>query len=158
MLDKDFLNDLIAIVEKHDLGGSTEKNKEIANSLFEHYKALPMLLNDTERESENGFIDRMYGLYPTKCPKRKTSLGKSHKDKQRIKKLLKTYSMEQIELVFKHEIEEKYGKQYMQNFSTFLNNFPDPDTIEEPLNISVDHGDGESKSHTQIVINGQIYR
>ena len=158
MLDTIFLNDLIALVEKHDLGGSEAKNKEIANLLFEHYKSLPMLLNGMERESEVAFIDRMYALYPAKCPKRGTSLGKSHKDKQRIKKLLKTYSMEQIELVFKHEIEEKYGKQYMQNFSTFLNNFPDPDTIEELLNISVDLGDGESKSHTQIVINGQIYR
>ena len=34
--------------------------------------------------------------------------------------------MDEIERVFKHEIEEKYEKQYMQNFSTFLNNFPDP--------------------------------
>jgi hypothetical protein len=65
--------------------------------------------------------------------------------------------MEHIELVFKHEIEEKFGKQYMQNFSTFLNNFPDPDTIiEDVATIAVDLGEGESKSH--IVINGQIYR
>ena len=89
MLDTIFLNDLIALVEKHDLGGSEAKNKEIANLLFEHYKSLPMLLNGMERESEVAFIDRMYSLYPTKCPKRGTSLGKSHKDKQRIKKLLK---------------------------------------------------------------------
>ena len=157
MLDTIFLNDLIALVEKHDLGGSEAKNKEIANLLFEHYKSLPVLLNGMERESEVAFIDRMYSLYPTKCPKRGTSLGKSHKDKQRIKKLLKTYSMEQIELVFKHEIEEKLGKQYMQNFSTFLNNFPDPDTIiDNVATIAVDFGEGESKSH--IVINGQIYR
>ena len=157
MLDTIFLNDLIALVEKHDLGGSTPKNKEIATCLFEHYKTLPMLLNGMENESEAEFVDRMYHLYPTKCPKRKTSLGKSHKDKQRIKKLLKTYSMEQIELVFQHEIEEKLGKQYMQNFSTFLNNFPDPDTIiEDVTTTAVDLGEGDNKS--QIVINGQIYR
>lgn len=156
MLDTIFLNDLIALVEKHDLGGSEAKNKEIANLLFEHYKSLPMLLNGIEHETEVAFIDRMYGLYPTKCPKRGTSLGKSHKDKQRIKKLLKTYSMEQIELVFKHEIEEKLGKQYMQNFSTFLNNFPDPETIIEDVVVAVDLAEGDSKSH--IIINGQIYR
>ena len=34
----------------------------------------------------------------------------------------------------KHEIETKYGIQYMQNFSTFLNNFPDPQTILEDTN------------------------
>ena len=37
--------------------------------------------------------------------------------------------MDVIERVVKHEIETKYGIQYMQNFSTFLNNFPDPQTI-----------------------------
>ena len=38
--------------------------------------------------------------------------------------------MDEIERVFKHEIEEKYEKQYMQNFSTFLNNFPDPNVLD----------------------------
>lgn len=76
------------------------------------------------------FVDRMYALYPAKCPKRGTSLGKSQKDKGRIKSLLKTYSESDIEFVFRWEIEQKYGKTFMLNFSTFLNNFPDPTQIE----------------------------
>lgn len=86
-------------------------------------------LSSTKNEEVKAFIDAMYALYPAKCPKRGTSLGKSSKDKDRIKKLLKTYKMHEIEKVIKYEIEEKYGKQYMQNFSTFLNNFPDPNSI-----------------------------
>ena len=76
------------------------------------------------------FVDRMYALYPAKCPKRGTSLGKSQKDKGRIKSLLKTYSESDIEFVIRWEVEQKYGKSYMLNFSTFLNNFPDPTQID----------------------------
>ena len=78
----------------------------------------------------NEFVDRMYALYPAKCPKRGTSLGKSEKDKGRIKSLLKTYSESDIEFVIRWEVEQKYGKSYMLNFSTFLNNFPDPTQID----------------------------
>ena len=76
------------------------------------------------------FVDRMYALYPAKCPKRGTYLGKSQKDKVKIKSLLKTYSESDIEFVIRWEVEQKYGKSYMLNFSTFLNNFPDPTQID----------------------------
>lgn len=72
------------------------------------------------------FVDRMYAIYPTRCPKRNTSLGKSHKDKVKIKRLLKMYTMEQIEQVIMSEVDANYGVNYMKNFSTFLNNFPEP--------------------------------
>lgn len=80
----------------------------------------------------NEFVERMYVMYPAKCPQRNKSTGKSDKDRGRIKKLLKKYTMEQIELVFRYEIEQKYNKSYMSNFSTFLNNFPDPTQIGVP--------------------------
>ena len=76
------------------------------------------------------FVDRMYALYPAKCPKRGAYLGKSQKDKVKIKSLLKTYSESDIEFVIRWEVEQKYGKSYMLNFSTFLNNFPDPTQID----------------------------
>lgn len=106
------------------------------------------------KEKEEEFIEEMYKLYPTKCPVRGISLGKSSKDKDRIRRLLKQYSMEDIENVIRHEIEEKYNKHYMQNFSTFLNNFPDPQIIKDvhsPNSASV-------KKSENMVINGQIYR
>lgn len=84
--------------------------------------------NDSNNDEE--FVEQMYKLYPSKCPKRQSSLGKTQKDKDRIRKLLKKYSKEDIERVIRNEIDTKYGISYMQNFSTFLNNFPDPTQID----------------------------
>ena len=91
----------------------------------------------------NEFVERMYAMYPAKCPQRNKSTGKSDKDRSRIKKLLKKYTMEQIELVFRYEIEQKYNKSYMSNFSTFLNNFPDPTQI----GVHADNGSADNNSN-----------
>lgn len=106
------------------------------------YKKRKIEDKSSKKKKEDEFVERMYKLYPSKCPKRNAGLGKSHKDKDRLRKLLSLYSMEDIERVIRHEIDEKYGKAYMSNMSTFLNNFPDPalvgsvektsDTVEGP--------------------------
>ena len=90
-------------------------------------KSIPKKKADNDVDE---FVDRMYALYPAKCPKRGAYLGKSQKDKVKIKSLLKTYSESDIEFVIRWEIEQKYNKAYMLNFSTFLNNFPDPTQID----------------------------
>ena len=104
-----------------------------------------------EIEDTSEFVERIYKIYPSTCPMRGTSLGKCKKDKERIKKLLKDYTEEQIECIVKKEVEDKYGKNYMQNFSTFLNNFPDPSCVEVPVSTP-------TESKDTICINGQIYR
>lgn len=142
--------------EETSSGGSEETSLHRNNYYNKEKKEIDKSIS--KKEFENAFIERMYKLYPTKCPKRNASLGKSHKDKQRIAKLLKKYSMEDIELVFKREIEEKYDKQYMQNFSTFLNNFPDPTSIEQPTLFTINDNDNTTLSNEKIIINGQIYR
>lgn len=102
-------------------------------------------------EDTSEFVERIYSLYPSKCPMRGTSLGKCKKDKERIKKLLKDYTEEQIEYIVKKEVEDKYGKNYMQNFSTFLNNFPDPSYIEVAT-------PQPKESKGEVIINGTKYR
>lgn len=106
-----------------------ERTEIAAMALYGHN---PLPIPETHKEEStntvNDFVDRMYEIYPSRCPKRNTSTGKSRKDKDRIKRLLKVYTEEQIEQVIRAEVEEKYEKQYMQNFSTFLNNFPEPST------------------------------
>lgn len=99
------------------------------------------------------FVDKIYKLYPTTCPMRNSPLGKSSKDKERIRRLLKSYSMADIERVVRNEVETKFGKAYMQNFATFLRNFPDPTLIDGGKNASVESG--ESK---KVIINGVEYR
>ena len=78
---------------------------------------------------EDAFIDSIYAMYPSKCPVRGTSLSKTHADKKRIKALMRTYTREQIRAVVEREVSNKLGKYSMKNFSTFLNNFPDPNEM-----------------------------
>lgn len=105
-----------------------------------------------DKIKEDEFVERMYKLYPTKCPCRNTTLGKCSKDKDRIRKLLKTYSMEQIESVIKNEVETKYGKSWMQNFSTFLNNFPDPNCLFASNEVY------SQNQSDELIINGVKYQ
>lgn len=152
-----FMQDLSCIISNYGLDKKYNcESQAIAQFLVSCCESLSKLEINKEKKDETEFIDRMYALYPAKCPKRGTTTGKSHKDKQRIKKLLKTYTMEEIEKVFQHEIEEKFGKQYLQNFSTFLNNFPDPNALEQ---VSLFYHERLSESNgDSLVINGQIYR
>lgn len=116
-------------------------------------KIVDYLRSASKGDDIENFVERMYKLYPSKCPMRNIYLGKTNKDKDRIRKLLKTYSEEEIEKVIRKEIEEKYGKHYMQNFSTFLNNFPDPNSLfSEPQQEEI------STPKDDLIINGQIYR
>lgn len=158
MKEKEFLQELTTLINRYGLDSNINlPDFTIATYLFDSYISLSKIRNIGEsKDEESEFIDRMYQMYPAKCTKRGTSTGKSHKDKQRIKKLLKTYTMEEIEKVFQHEIEEKYDKQYLQNFSTFLNNFPDPNALEQG-SLFVEEKQSESNSDS-LIINGQIYR
>ena len=159
---KDFQKDLDEIVNKHSLDKDFNlPNFAITEYLMDSLNSL-MKINRLKPQSDgvDDFIDRMYLIYPSRCPKRNASLGKTKKDKERIRKLLKCYSMEEIERVFKHEIEEKYEKQYMQNFSTFLNNFPDPNALVDSLfNDASELTNVEQPNHvTQLNLGGVIYR
>ena len=160
---KDFQKDLETLINKHSIDSMfnlpdfaiSEYLMDSLNALMKVNKCKP----DTLEEDE--FVERMYFLYPSRCPKRATSLGKTKKDKDRIRKLLKCYSMDEIERVFKHEIEEKYEKQYMQNFSTFLNNFPDPNTLDNGNLFGVlvtEEPNSYKQFNGSINIGGQIYR
>ena len=111
---------------------------------------------DANAESEDDkFVERMYAMYPTKCPIKKRSLGKSIKDKDRIRKLMKIYSKEQIEFVISNEVNQKFNKSWMSNFSTFLNNFPDPTQIDcGEHSIFVD----DTEDNNKVIISGVEYR
>ena len=151
---KEVIKSLLEVVDKFDLATMAGvKNEALAGYMYACVENLSKVngvrVDDSDVEE---FIDRMYALYPAKCPKRGTSLGKSYKDKDRIRKLLKRYSFEEIERVIQHEVESKYEKSYMQNFSTFLNNFPDPETVAEPsIETSLQQGQ-------VLIIDGQEYR
>lgn len=79
----------------------------------------------------NTDIDYIYSLYPTICPNRKQSNGKSKKNKVKIKELIKSgeYTAEKLSQIINRYVDDcKRDGSYMKNFSTFLNNIPDYDT------------------------------
>ena len=151
---KEVIKSLLEVVDKFDLATMAGvKNEALAGYMYACVESLSKVngvrVDDSDVEE---FIDRMYALYPAKCPKRGTSLGKSYKDKDRIRKLRKRYSFEEIERVIQHEVESKYDISYMQNFSTFLNNFPDPETVAAP-SVEPLRQQGQV-----LIIDGQEYR
>ena len=77
-------------------------------------------------------INVIYLAYPTKCPIRGASNGKSETDKAKIKQLLAKYSKDTLLLVISKYVQECKSKNvYMKNFKTFLNNIPDIDEVED---------------------------
>lgn len=124
---------------------------EIAAMALYGYNPLP--IPETHKEESNNtvndFVDRMYEIYPARCPKRNASTGKSRKDKDRIKRLLKIYTQDEIEKVIRDEVDNNFGVNYMKNFSTFLNNFPAP--ISESPKV-------EAKKDEPFVLNGICYQ
>lgn len=132
-------------------------NTQPRATLFEVNDALEIEAKARKAEETaeiEAFVEDMYKLYPTKCPKRNCSLGKSKRDKLRLKALLKQYSKEDIERVIRHEVDSNYGVNYMKNFSTFLNNFPDIDAIN-----STTQANAESQTlNNTLVIGGVVYK
>lgn len=71
-------------------------------------------------------VESIYKLYPVRCQKRNASTGKSRiKNQTQIRKLLKEVSQEDLTKTINRYLLENEGQQYLQNFTTFLNNVPD---------------------------------
>lgn len=158
---KAFSDTIRALEIESDLNISTDilaeylfKQLEILPSVCRgqtNYSPLPIPEGHREEPNStvNDFVDKMYEIYPPKCPKRNASTGKSRKDKDRIKRLLKVYTEDQIEQVIRAEVENNFGVNYMKNFSTFLNNFPEPSTETPKV---------ESKKEEPFILNGIRYQ
>ena len=70
--------------------------------------------------------NRLYSLYPTKCPVSGRATGKSSKDKEKLARLLRDHTEQELADTIKRYIRESTEQQsYIKNFSTFLNNLPD---------------------------------
>jgi len=111
-------------------------NKEITNIkdtlLIQYLKSIDTQSQEEEEKEEEEDTDKeeeiseIYNLYPSKCPVKNTSTGKTLKNKDKIRSLLKLKSKDEIcSIINRYSKECKESKIYMKNFSTFLNNIPD---------------------------------
>lgn len=117
-------------------------NKQYTNiQLNKLNKVLELYLSDDNKISQDD-IDEIYNAYPTKCPVKNSSTGKSKKTNQeKIKSLLiKDYTKDELKSIILRYVDLCVkDKVYMKNFGTFLNNIPDysddelsGDAIEAP--------------------------
>lgn len=101
-------------------------------------------------------VNRLYAIYPTKCPVSGRPTGKSSKDKKKLETLLKKRSEEELAGIIEKYLSECVAHQsYIKNFSTFLNNLPDYGDGEKPPRSGPNFSDpgayvGEDgKTHTR---------
>ena len=87
-------------------------------------------VKDMTPTEDEAIIDHLYSLYPTKTVRdnKEVSTGKCAKDKVRLRQLLKKRSAAEIEAIIKAYVDENNGN-YLKNFATFLNNFPENDEL-----------------------------
>lgn len=114
---------------------STTKNKRNRSAIVPQSETNNNENNDNNEKNikENNIadIDFLYSLYPSKCPTRNISNNKTQKDKSKIDKLLKSKTKVELTEIFNTYIHEcKSKKVYMKNFSTFLNNIPDSQSVK----------------------------
>lgn len=89
-------------------------------------------VNDNVNDNEN--IELIYNSYPTRCVVGGRSTGKSAKNKDKLKILLKTITSDKLIDTIKWYVSDcKKTNTYMMNFSTFLNNIPDVPEEYKPI-------------------------
>lgn len=79
-----------------------------------------------DKKPSSDAVSRLYALYPTKCPVSGRATGKSSKDKEKIARLLKVHTEQELSDTITRYVRESTEQQsYIKNFATFLNNLPD---------------------------------
>jgi hypothetical protein len=99
---------------------------EVSNRLQEQEKE-----KDKEKNIKEQDAIEIYNTYPSQCHIKKRSIRSRDKDIKKIIVCLKKNSKDELISIIKRYISDcKKGNIFMQNFSTFLNNLPDYDTVE----------------------------
>lgn len=93
---------------------------------------LKAVLDATEPKEKNIYVpdaeavEKLYALYPGKCPITGRATGKCSKDKRKLETILKTWSVEDVEKAIKDYLEDcKQHEVMIKNFGTLLNNLPE---------------------------------
>lgn len=111
---------------------SIKEYKNINNTLFSNSSTSSNEDSEEyERESDDCSVDSsdaefIYKLYPGKCPVKGRPTGKSRKDIEKIKRLLKTMKKDDLAGIINRYLKDCVSSGTpIKNLSTFLNNIPD---------------------------------
>lgn len=105
---------------------TSEQHAIIEESKKEESKKIEEKKPSNDGKEKKEIADRLYALYPTKCPVSGRATGKSSKDKEKLVRLLKEHTEQELADIIRRYIKECTEQQsYVKNFSTFLNNLPD---------------------------------
>lgn len=119
---------------------SIKEYKNINNTLFSNSSTSSNEDSEEyERESDDCSVNSsdanaefIYKLYPGKCPVKGRPTGKSRKDIEKIKRLLKTMKKDDLAGIINRYLKDCVGSGTpIKNLSTFLNNLPDYSEPEE---------------------------
>lgn len=124
MIDKEDIRALIRVIAL-SLTNDEDKVDEVVDWAYRGLEREPKK-NKPANKVLHEDVEKIYALYPTKCPVSGRGTGKSSKDKTRIIALLKTHTVEGLEAVINQYLSDcSRTNTYIKNFSTFLNNIPD---------------------------------
>lgn len=85
-----------------------------------------------EKPNYNPEVDIIYSLYPTECYVKGSTTGKTLKNREKIRSIIKEKGFEWLhERVENYLVNCKANKIYLKNFGTFLNNIPEPVEIKQ---------------------------
>lgn len=117
-------------INQHHLMKSTNGIDEIDNS-FTDNKPTDNKPNKNPNNTIENHVELIYELYPSTCYTKGSSTGKGSKNKEKIRSLIKQNGHEWLRLrVESYLVSCKQNKVYLKNFTTFLNNIPEPTEVK----------------------------
>lgn len=129
-----FSNNGISILQKNGYHFSN-----LQNGVSENEDSIPDSKTANKQDKKtlyNTEVDMVYYLYPTECYVKGSSTGKTLKNKEKIRSIIKEKGFDWLrDRVENYLVNCKLNKTYLKNFGTFLNNIPEPvQTKASPVN------------------------
>lgn len=127
------MNEFINISEKRAKAGHSG-GKAKAKQLLKFAKAKASNIDKEEDIDKDNIIEEIYKEYPSKCPIKGSSTGKTKKNKDKIRQLLKDHSPDELKKIITWYISDcKKSNTFIKNLGTFLNNLPDIEEVETKI-------------------------
>lgn len=101
---------------------STPPNKGVSRQDKEESKE-----EDKDKDKLKEQAEAIYQSYPTRCSIRNSSTGKNSSDKKKLIDLIKTHDYDYVDRAISFYVKDcKKSETMLKNFSTLLNNLPEP--------------------------------